>query len=220
MMRAPKEKAKVALFPEGYRCLLCNKETETGEDGLCAGCRESLARPKETRTLPLVKGEIRCSFLYDGAAKNGMRLFKYEGHAWLAPVFVRNVFLEDVSAFDCVVPVPMHPVKRYFRGYNPAELIARALLRRYPGPELRPELLKRTRLTVSQTKKNRTERRLPGGLYRARPEAAGLNVLLVDDVITTGATLTVCAAALIAAGAASVSAVCGCSAERRNEDER
>ncbi|MDO4493841.1 MAG: phosphoribosyltransferase family protein [Clostridia bacterium] len=213
---------EAALYPTGYRCLLCNMETDVGEDGLCAACRKELRLPKN-RKLPLITGEIVSSFSYEGAARDAMHRFKYEKQWWLAPFFTRNIAVENPEGFDCVIPVPMHPVKRYFRGCNPAELIAIALTERYPLPPVRTDLLRRTRLTVSQTKKGREERRLSDTLYRASQEIAGLRVLLVDDVVTTGATLSACAAACLAAGALSVSAVCGASSEkhkeRRNEEK-
>jgi ComF family protein len=112
-----------------------------------------------------------------------------------------------------VIPVPMHPVKQRQRGFNHAELLARAAMaemrRRHPQWRLHLEtsLLKRVRVTVSQAGLTSHQRRqnLRGAFFAPRPgRLAGQNVLLVDDIYTTGATARSCSRVLMNAGAASV----------------
>jgi predicted amidophosphoribosyltransferase len=108
-------------------------------------------------------------------------------------------------AGTAIVPVPAHPGRRRTRGYDPAELLARALARR-TGLPLAP-VLRRGGGAVRQLGSSRDVRRAPGRLRVAAIRAAPPLVVLVDDVHTTGATLAACAAALRAAGAQRVAAV-------------
>jgi ComF family protein len=112
-----------------------------------------------------------------------------------------------------VIPVPMHPVKQRQRGFNHAELLARAaiaeLRKRDPKRVLRLEanLLKRVRVTESQAGLTTHQRRqnLRGAFFVPRPAAlAGQDVLLIDDVYTSGATARACSRVLRNAGARSV----------------
>lgn len=110
-------------------------------------------------------------------------------------------------SYDAVIPVPLHPARRRERGYNQAELIARrvAAWSRCPA---RADLLKRVRATATQTRLDgRSRARNLDGAFHARGDVRGLRVLLVDDVCTTGSTLTHCRDTLLAAGAARVDAL-------------
>ena len=108
-----------------------------------------------------------------------------------------------------VVPVPLHPARRRSRGYNQAELIARVALRhlRDSRLQLAPKVLVRTRFTESQTGFTREQRRqnLRGAFaVPRRVHLRGRRVLLVDDVLTTGATADECSRILLGAGAEQV----------------
>lgn len=109
--------------------------------------------------------------------------------------------------FDVIVPVPLHPARQRDRGFNQAALLAELLARRTGWPVR--ELLRRIRYTTTQTAYDRAERmRNLDGAFRLRPRAdvQGLRVLLIDDVLTTGSTLSECARVLKAGGAVSVHA--------------
>jgi len=107
-----------------------------------------------------------------------------------------------------IVPIPLHPARLRARRFNPAALLARDLARQL-GIPCRADLLHRVRDTPSQTELGRSQRRrnLAGAFRCARAQPAP-RIWLVDDVVTTGATLSEAARALRAAGAREVSALC------------
>ena len=110
--------------------------------------------------------------------------------------------------FDCIVPVPLHPARFRERGFNQADLLAKILGQRMNLTLSRA--LERTRYTTTQTAFDRTDRmeNLRGAFrLRKRIDMRGLQVLLVDDILTTGSTLSECARVLREAGALSVYAV-------------
>jgi len=131
--------------------------------------------------------------------------FKYGGHAGVARVWAARL-APRLPAVDAVIPMPMHRLRLAERGENPAEVMARELARRLPG---RPRLLRatKTRMTARQQGLDR-EGRLANvaGAYRVEARLSGMRVLLVDDVLTTGASLLALAEAARAAGAAEVTA--------------
>jgi ComF family protein len=109
--------------------------------------------------------------------------------------------------FDIIVPVPLHPTRQRERGFNQAALLAELLSTRISIPCKR--VLKRIRYTTTQTALDRAERMENlHNAFRLRKNAdvRGLHVLLIDDVLTTGSTLSECARVLKRAGAISVHA--------------
>jgi len=109
--------------------------------------------------------------------------------------------------FDVIVPVPLHPARQRERGFNQAALLALLLGERIAAP-VEP-VLERIRYTTTQTAFDRSERmeNLHGAFrLRRKMDVRGLRVLLVDDVLTTGATLSECARILKKAGSASIHA--------------
>ena len=107
--------------------------------------------------------------------------------------------------FDIIVPVPLHPTRQRERGFNQASLLAE-LLSPCISVSCKP-LLKRTRYTTTQTALDRAERmeNLRNAFrLRKKADVRGLRVLLIDDVLTTGSTLSECARVLKRAGATSV----------------
>jgi ComF family protein len=156
---------------------------------------------------------------YHGELRSLVHLLKYDG---MQPIAGRlGVLLaecleplaESMPRRMVVVPVPMHPVKQRQRGFNHAELLARAaiaeLRKRDPRRvlQLQTSLLKRVRVTVSQSGLTTHQRRqnLRGAFFAPRPAAlSGQDVLLVDDIYTSGATARACSRVLRNAGARSV----------------
>jgi ComF family protein len=152
---------------------------------------------------------------YRGLAQRAVRDFKYHGALWLQGEFAGwlealwNTCPEDVRLATAIVPVPMHARRLRTRGYNQARLIAEGLSRRV-GVPCRARWLKRVRATPTQTRltaRGRAENvRGCFAVGRWAP-LKGARVVLVDDVMTTGATLGECAKTLKRAGAAWVAAL-------------
>jgi len=148
---------------------------------------------------------------YDGAMVRAITLLKYEPiaplGAWFAARLADMLRADSKElSLDVVVPVPLHPARQRQRGYNQAELIARPLARQL-GLPFRSELLVRTKPRPDKLKLSLHERwETVRGAFAPRPGSRvdNLRVLLVDDVMTTGATLDACARALRGAGASQV----------------
>ena len=146
---------------------------------------------------------------YRGVLVRAVVLLKFERIEPLATYFgdrVAATAKRDGLTGDLVVPVPLHRTRHRERGFNQAELIARVVARRLRLP-FKPVLLTRTKARPDKHILTNEERwRIVRGAFATRPgsQVDNKRVLLVDDVMTTGATLDACAAALLEAGAKSV----------------
>lgn len=202
-------RARIPIRPAAACCAVCGK-TLIERDGalgtaahVCRLCREDPPPFALARSAALLQGPVRT--LVHG--------LKYDRAEWLAPVLgelLHGCFLAHYAAErpDVVVPIPLHLFKRLGRGYNQSELLARDLARRL-GLPCEPRLVSRVRNTATQTKMDRDARRrnMDGAFavsHTRAPCCAGKRILLVDDVMTTGATFAAAARALRDAGAARV----------------
>lgn len=172
------------------------------ESALCQRCRETRDEFEVARAVLRYRDE--------GVARAAILLCKHGGRLGL----LRH--LATLMAYDAptdlmerrwhaVVPVPLHWLRRWRRGFNQAEVLARAVGRRY-GLAVQPRCLARVRPTPPQHGDAAARRRNVRDAFGVRrPERiAGKRLLLVDDVFTTGATANACATALRDAGAAAV----------------
>ncbi len=156
---------------------------------------------------------------YDGTLRELIHLFKYSRVKPLAAPLGRLIAsaIPHDQTFDLVVPVPLHWRRKLERGFNQSELLAGAVARRYG---LQPaNVLRRKRSTSAQAGLSNAKRRVNVAgafLVRRKPEVESRKVLLIDDVMTTGATLAACAAALKRAGARSVSVLTLARVDRRS----
>lgn len=192
-------------------CTLCGKPHQkmvglgSAANFPCADCRD-----KPNRYLRRVWGAVQ----YDGAISLGIRLFKFQGKlglleplAALMVDFARREM--DPDQYDCIVPVPLYKTRKRERGFNQSMLLAEILARDvFTGAVLDGTSLKRIRPTRAQSRL-KTEERAPnvrGAFAVPGNTLKGKRVLLIDDVITTGDTITECAKTLRRAGAAEVDA--------------
>lgn len=156
---------------------------------------------------------------YDGTLRKLIHLFKYGRIRTLAAPLGRLLALTLAAGetFDAVVPMPLHWWRRWRRGFNQSELLAREVARRC-GLEVTPAV-RRVRATATQAGLSNSRRRknVAGAFEVRRPDAVrGLRVALVDDVLTTGATANACAAALKRAGARRVTVLTLARVDRRS----
>jgi len=205
--------ALASLFcTTGFTCPVCGREAVLGENGLCSACAPKVRRIGSLpASVPLCG--LYANYAYDPILRPAMHRLKYKQQSWLAVFFMDGAVLPEDITFDAIVPVPMHPIKEYFRAYNPPEALAIALAKRYPEIPIRTDLLKKTRLTRSQTTLHKDARTSNvKDVFRASKDVQGLTILLIDDVTTTGSTLLACANALKAQGADKIYALAACKA--------
>jgi ComF family protein len=182
-----------AVDPVPSGCLRCGLP---GPDPLCGGCRAS----------PPSFDAVRAGGLFGGPLAEAVHAFKYAGRPALGrPLGAWLAARAPLPVGAVVVSVPLARGRRIERGYDQAALLADALARAAGRPRAR-RALARTRETPPQVGRSREERaRNVAGAFAARPvEVGGRDVVLVDDVVTTGATADAAAEALRRAGARSV----------------
>ncbi len=194
------------IFPE--RCVACGKIVNG--TGFCPDCRSDLtvcknAAPRHREFLKFVSAP----FFYRGAAKSAVLGLKRKGFKSAARFMADEIIaylqkIPSVPPLSAVTSVPMAPEKLRKKGFNHAELIAKAAAKNLNLPYIR--LLRKTGSDESQHTLGMNERaQNAAGSYSCTQDVSG-HLLLIDDVITTGATANSCALALIRAGAASVTA--------------
>jgi ComF family protein len=199
------EAAAVAVCPE------CEAQINWVESPLCTCCGMVFANREgpdrvcgDCQTDPPPFARARAAALYDGPVAQAITGFKFSRQLAFLPVMQhwlkRSLCRELVAAADLLAPVPLHPKRIKKRGFNQSLLLARA----FPEVPVGRETLVRTRHTVPQVGLNPKERRdnVKGAFVVTDPALVkGKQVLLVDDLYTTGATVKECARVLRKAGA-------------------
>jgi ComF family protein len=165
--------------------------------------------------LPVPLLQLEWCAPFTGVTRRALHALKYDGERRLAPPMgaaIARRWARAGLAGDAFVPVPASPDRVRERGYDQAALLAGEAARRLRRPML--PLLERTRATTAQFDLDRAGRASNlGGAFRVVPQrgsnapVAGRWLVLVDDVVTTGATLAACASTLLDAGALAVSAI-------------
>ena len=192
------------LYPP--KCMLCGRLLRDSEAVLCGRCGHEL--PEWDNAPRRVPGYERCAaaFVYEEPIRGSILRFKFHGMQTYAVQFARwmavRVRGELRTSFDFVTWTPSSRRRRWSRGFDQAELLAEALAREL-DLEARPTLEKfRHRPPQSKTKTAAKRRANVQGAYRLLPGAdvRGRTVLVVDDILTTGATLGECGRILRQAG--------------------
>ncbi len=198
---------------QGALCTGCWQRIGFIGDPLCDRCGEPFDLDRSGAALcvpcmtdPPIYGRARAVFRYDEASRPLVLRFKHGDRTGAGPYFARWMARAGAGLLadaDLVVPVPLHRWRLWRRRYNQAALLGMALAKQANRPCL-PDALERARATPSQGTLGRGQRarNVQGAFRLRRPEAvAGRKVLLVDDVLTTGATIGECARTLLRGGA-------------------
>ena len=196
------------LFPR--KCVLCSKILKEAETDLCHRCRiETPTYPQTKRKLQFLDS-FTAVWYYKGYVRRSLLAFKFRNARSYASTYGRflamKLLQEHPEGFDVLTWVPISRWRRFCRGYDQVELLAMAV-----GQELGMIPLS----TLKKVRNNKPQSRIVGaakrranvlGVYRAVcPEAIrGKRILLLDDILTTGATAGECARVLLTAGGAQV----------------
>ncbi len=200
-------------------CLSCDERLSENEQFICSSCFKSLkflenicpvcGAPKTTvkcqtcRTNEFLFDEARSVFMFKKIVQKIIHEFKYNEMIRVAKFMglLSREYLERFQPFghiDYIVPVPLHKVRKRSRGFNQAEYLTREISKNMNWDNL-PKLIKRQRFTETQTKLNKDQRKKNVSLaFKINPkyDINGKNILLVDDVFTTGATVNSITSAL------------------------
>jgi ComF family protein len=205
------------FFP--HFCLTCPKLLVRGETLLCTGCLYDLPQttyhqePDNTVAqkldgrLPVTYAMALYKFRKSGKVQQLLHHLKYKHKPIIGKVLGRRygIILKEAhwsTTFDLIIPVPLHRSRLRQRGYNQSEFFAQGLSETLNIPWSNQHLQRRKK-TVTQIKKSKSERLkdMEDAFYTTNTtEIRNQHILLVDDVITTGATLEACGLALLAAG--------------------
>ncbi len=194
--------SKVSFIAAPFcRCCGLPFELPADAEALCGPC---LAEPPPWQ-------RARSVFRYDEATRRLMTGFKFHDQTHAAPAFGRwmaRAGAELLAEAELIAPVPLHWLRLFQRRYNQASLLAHALGGEAGVPVI-PDLLVRRKRTPPQTKLNQKARmRNVAGAFAIKPglekRLEGRRIVLIDDVLTTGATVAACAITLRRAGAAAV----------------
>lgn len=216
---------KVLDFVSPRLCVICGRRLLPSQPLLCSHCTLHLPvtnyylSPLDNPMARLFWGlfpieRASALFFYEPKASTRELIYdlKYRGYpmigeemgALIARRYQPAGFFEGV---DAIIPVPLTRRRRWQRGYNQSEMLARGI-REVTGLPILTDVLKRTSFKGSQTKRNQWERRenVDGVFRLVRPDdIRGKHILLIDDIITTGATIVACADELCKAGNVKIS---------------
>ena len=177
-------------------CEICGTDQPRGN--LCLNCVNN----------PPHLTALRSWAIFDGPIREAIHQLKYRRNIILGQVFsdrLREVFENTNWDVDLILPVPLGVVRQKKRGYNQAALLAYPLALQLNCP-YNPKAIQRIRETESQVGLDRQQRKMNvNGAFLANPKfVSGKNILVIDDITTSGATMNSCAEALLDAGAKKV----------------
>lgn len=196
------------LFPP--KCVLCGRLLEREELDLCHECRREAPGYRERKKKIRFLDSVTALWHYEEDVRRSLLRYKFHGKRHYAAAYGRLLAMQILRAheegFDVLTWVPISRRRKLRRGYDQVELLAKAVGRELQIPLVR--CLRKIRHNPAQSGLSGQAERQANvlGVYRAvDPEAfRGKRVLILDDVITTGATLSECARVLLTAGAGEV----------------
>ena len=194
------------LFPP--KCVMCSKIIKATREELCPECTRSMPWAGIT----VKRGDFHegavSSLRYEENVREAILRYKFNGHYWLADVFgelmAETVSMQLAGRFDVITWTPISRRRRRQRTYDQSELLAKAVGKTLDFPVV--QCLRKTKHTAANSSlTDEKERRSNvAGVYEALPGFENKRILLIDDVYTTGSTLSECAKTLMQAGAESV----------------
>ncbi len=207
------------VFPP--RCVFCHELLPLDSPAVCERCEKSLQRYRGEDKAEFVERAV-APFRYKDDVKESLHRYKFGGRDFYArtyALYMADTLRESRIEFDILSYVPLHPRRRRSRGYDQAQLLA-VELGKLLGTEPVPLLRKIRNASPQSGKPDAAARRANiSGCYGLLPgtDVSEKKILLVDDVFTTGATLSECARILLMAGADEVNALTVASAHRKNQ---
>jgi len=185
------------VLPYIEKCVVCGIEKGV-QDGLCPVCCEALKQLEHGKTQ--VKGYgAYCAYDYKDEAARLVRSFKYNDAKYLSHFMAQRMAKGIAGGCSCITYVPLHKKRKKRRGFDQAQTLAQQLSK-ITGLPLGTALV-RTRNTKTQTKLDAQQRQQNmSGAFESTGSTGG-RVVLVDDVLTTGATAAECAKTLLGSGA-------------------
>lgn len=207
------------LFPS--KCILCRALLDQEETDLCRRCRsETDEYPQEKLKVPFIDS-VAAVWYYKGNVRHCLLRYKFHRSRHLAEPLGRMMAMKVLSGpaeqVDLVTWVPISPLRRFVRGYDQDELLAKVVAAELGIPCV--ALLKKTRHNQPQSGIEGYAKRRANvlGVYRCEnpDRISGAKVLLVDDILTTGATASECARILLTAGAKEVHCAVAASAHHK-----
>ncbi len=222
------------LYPEKNTCFICNTYDESINDSyICSNCERKLKKVnppvcvKCSKPISYDSRNLLCPdcsvyersfemskspFLYEGIIKDSIYSYKYYNKTYFYKLFgsflLNFMNSNDYTNFDYIASVPLHKSKMRTRGYNQSELIAKYLSDKLSIPYA--DALKRTKKTTKQSQQSKEDRRknIKGAFIINSPhkneQIKNSNLLLVDDVYTTGSTADECSKTLLNFGVSKV----------------
>lgn len=202
------------LYP--HLCLICDKTNLPRKESICLTCSYQLAKTNDFLAkenpfterfwgrLQIESGASFYHFVKGGLTQQLLHQLKYKGKKELGR-YIGQLFGANLNSsihfkeIDLIIPVPLHLKKQHIRGYNQSTSFAKGLSETL-GIPYREKILIRTQYASSQTQKNRMERfeSMQAAFQVTQPNSiANRHLLLVDDVLTTGATLEACGTCLL-----------------------
>ena len=195
------------LYPP--KCILCQRLLNRRETDLCTHCREHTDSHIQGKDKISFVASSVCLWYYEGKVRDSLLRFKFSGHRNYADAYARLLAMKLLSKrdeIDLITWVPVSKARLRRRGFDQCQLLACALARELNIPAV---------CTLQKIRNNQVQSRLSDyshrkanvlGVYRSLHKDVfhGKRVLLVDDIITSGATLSECARVLVTDGAGSI----------------
>lgn len=192
-------------------CAFCNK---IQKESLCKKCEEKIKKYKKDIVIRSKNNyfeELISIFKYEGLIREKIIQYKFQDKSYIYNTFAKIILKNEkvcglLKKYDIIIPVPIHRKRKLQRGYNQTQLIAKEIAKNI-DIELCDDALIKTKNTIAQSKLNKNKRKQNiKGAFRVLDleKIQGKNILLFDDIFTTGSTVNECSKILKKVGAKTV----------------